>query len=84
MGTRFEPQFGYFRRMSTRVNVLITMIDDIFDVYGKLDELELFTDTVERLVIMYFVLHASSSYVKNTFDTLNVDYIKNSNLYYWE
>ena len=64
MGTRFEPQFGYFRRMSTRVNVLITMIDDIFDVYGKLDELELFTDTVERLVIMYFVLHASSSYVK--------------------
>ena len=84
MGTRFEPQFGYFRRMSTRVNVLITMIDDIFDVYGKLDELELFTDTVERLVIMYFVLHASSSYVKSTFDTLNVDYIKNSNLYYWE
>ena len=70
--------------MSTRVNVLITMIDDIFDVYGKLDELELFTDTVERLVIMYFVLHASSSYVKSTFDTLNVDYIKNSNLYYWE
>ena len=84
MGTRFEPQFGYFRRMSTRVNVLITMINDIFDVYGKLDELELFTDTVERLVIMYFVLHASSSYVKSTFDTLNVDYIKNSNLYYWE
>ena len=70
--------------MSTRVNVLITMINDIFDVYGKLDELELFTDTVERLVIMYFVLHASSSYVKSTFDTLNVDYIKNSNLYYWE
>ena len=63
MGLRFEPQFGYFRRMCTRVNVLITMIDDIYDVYGKLDELELFTDTIERLLIMYFVLHASS-YVK--------------------
>ncbi|XP_075653682.1 terpene synthase 10-like [Castanea sativa] len=48
VGTRFEPQFGYFRRMSTRINVLITNIDDIYDVYGKLDELELFTETVER------------------------------------
>ena len=57
VGLRFEPQFGYFRRMSTRVNVLITLIDDIYDVYGKLDELELFTDAVERLVTMYYVLH---------------------------
>ncbi|KAM4128988.1 hypothetical protein ACJW30_02G210700 [Castanea mollissima] len=48
VGTGFEPQFGYFRRMSTRINVLITIIDDIYDVYGKLDELELFTETVER------------------------------------
>ena len=52
VGCTFHPHFGYCRRMSTKVNVLITVIDDIYDVYGTLDELELFTDAVERLVLM--------------------------------
>ncbi|GAY68626.1 hypothetical protein CUMW_265570 [Citrus unshiu] len=48
VGVIFEPNFGYCRRMSTMVNALITTIDDVYDVYGTLDELELFTDAVER------------------------------------
>ena len=52
VGVIFQPQFGYCRRMSTKVNALITTIDDVYDVYGTLDELELFTDAVERLVLM--------------------------------
>ncbi|CAL5435427.1 unnamed protein product [Camellia sinensis] len=44
----FEPQFGYFRRMNTKVFTLITIIDDVYDVYGSLEELELFTNAVER------------------------------------
>ncbi|CAL5356703.1 unnamed protein product [Camellia sinensis] len=48
LGVNFEPQFGYFRRMSTKVYTLITIIDDIYDVYGSLEELELFTNAVER------------------------------------
>ncbi|KAK2642805.1 hypothetical protein Ddye_024568 [Dipteronia dyeriana] len=48
VGVIFEPQFGYCRRMSTKVNALITTIDDVYDIYGTLDELELFTDAVER------------------------------------
>lgn len=48
VGMDFKPQFGYHRRVATIVNVLITTIDDVYDVYGTLDELELFTNAVER------------------------------------
>ncbi|KAM4076901.1 hypothetical protein ACJW30_12G099500 [Castanea mollissima] len=48
VGCTFHPHFGYCRRISSKVNVLITVLDDIYDVYGTLDELELFTDAIER------------------------------------
>ena len=48
VGIGFEPEFSYFRRSLTKINALITIIDDVYDVYGSLDELELFTNAVER------------------------------------
>ncbi|KAK6138318.1 hypothetical protein DH2020_027902 [Rehmannia glutinosa] len=48
VGFTFEPCFRYCRIMSVKFAVLITIIDDIYDVYGTLDELELFTEVVER------------------------------------
>ncbi|KAA8536400.1 hypothetical protein F0562_028878 [Nyssa sinensis] len=48
VGEIYEPQYGYCRRMSTKLVALITIIDDVYDVYGTWDELELFTDAVER------------------------------------
>ncbi|GLT50643.1 hypothetical protein SLA2020_241150 [Shorea laevis] len=48
LGGLHEPQYGCHRRMGTQVYALITTIDDIYDVYGTLDELELFTEAVER------------------------------------
>nr|KJB69367.1 hypothetical protein B456_011G019600 [Gossypium raimondii] len=50
VGIDFEPRFGSCRKTLTKAIALITVIDDIYDVYGTLDELELFTDAVERLV----------------------------------
>ncbi len=51
IGFIFQPQFGYCRRMLTKVNAMITTIDD---VYGTLEELELFTNAVERLVLIHY------------------------------
>ncbi|GAV90924.1 Terpene_synth domain-containing protein/Terpene_synth_C domain-containing protein [Cephalotus follicularis] len=47
-GMVFEPQFGAFREMGTKIICLVTTIDDLYDVYGFLEELELFTDFVDR------------------------------------
>ncbi|KAL3617313.1 hypothetical protein CASFOL_038858 [Castilleja foliolosa] len=48
IGGLFEPRYGYTRIMATKVNALITIIDDMFDVYGSFQELQLFTDIIQR------------------------------------
>ena len=53
VGHAFEPQFGYCRKIITKVLALIVTIDDIYDIYGTLDELEIFTDAVDRFVNLY-------------------------------
>ncbi|KAG9144248.1 hypothetical protein Leryth_023048 [Lithospermum erythrorhizon] len=47
MGYTFEPQFSYCRKVSTILSTLLTIIDDVYDVYGTLDELKIFTDVIE-------------------------------------
>ncbi|XP_030935390.1 myrcene synthase, chloroplastic-like isoform X2 [Quercus lobata] len=71
MGLMFQPQFGYFRRTIAKFGALITVIDDIYDVYGTLDELECFTNAVQRwdinamdglpeyMKLCFFALHNS-------------------------
>ncbi|GFS37475.1 terpene synthase-like sequence-1,8-cineole [Actinidia rufa] len=48
VGLDFKPHFSRLRKEITIVNSLVTIIDDVYDVYGTLDELELFTNAVER------------------------------------
>ncbi|XP_058211462.1 tricyclene synthase EBOS, chloroplastic-like [Rhododendron vialii] len=48
VGMVFEPKFSDCRKSSTKLTSLINTIDDIYDVYGYLDELQLFTAAVDR------------------------------------
>ncbi|CAA2977600.1 terpene synthase 10-like isoform X2 [Olea europaea subsp. europaea] len=48
IGVLFEPHYGFSRIDATKVNVFITIMDDIYDVYGTFQELELFTFIIER------------------------------------
>ncbi|PKI53510.1 hypothetical protein CRG98_026098 [Punica granatum] len=44
----FEPKCETARAITTKLGSMITMIDDVYDVYGLLEELELLTDFVNR------------------------------------
>ncbi|XP_020684821.2 alpha-terpineol synthase, chloroplastic-like [Dendrobium catenatum] len=47
LGFTFQPKFWRSRKAITKINCLVTTIDDVYDVYGTLDELEIFTNAVE-------------------------------------
>ncbi|KAL6136842.1 hypothetical protein ACLB2K_062137 [Fragaria x ananassa] len=48
MGTSYYPQFTQGRIGLTKFVCILTVIDDMYDVYGFLDELECFTDAVTQ------------------------------------
>ncbi|CAA2986773.1 (-)-germacrene D synthase [Olea europaea subsp. europaea] len=43
----FEPQYSLARKILTKVIAMASTINDIYDVYGTIDELKLFTDAIE-------------------------------------
>jgi len=44
----YEPQYAKCRFLFTKVACLMTVLDDMYDTYGTLDELKLFTEAVRR------------------------------------
>ncbi|KAM7500894.1 hypothetical protein LguiA_025308 [Lonicera macranthoides] len=48
VGVAFEPREGSLRKWLAKVTKMIIIIDDIYDVYGSLEELEHFTAAVNR------------------------------------
>ncbi|XVE50495.1 hypothetical protein DITRI_Ditri01bG0167100 [Diplodiscus trichospermus] len=49
LGVYFEPQYGLAREILTKTIVMASTMDDIYDVYGTFEELQLFTNAIERL-----------------------------------
>nr|WDY79047.1 linalool/nerolidol synthase [Actinidia chinensis] len=48
MGVVSEPLFSNCRKGLTKFVCLLSVIDDMYDIYGSLDELKHFTDAVDR------------------------------------
>ncbi|KAK9155486.1 hypothetical protein Sjap_002966 [Stephania japonica] len=48
VGVYFEPCYSLARIFMTKVMILTSIIDDFYDVYGTLEELQLFADALER------------------------------------
>ena len=49
VGVYFEPQFSVGRKLMTKVSVLLTILDDIYDAFGTFEELVIFTEAIDRL-----------------------------------
>ena len=48
VGFSYLPNFSRGRRTITKVAAMITTLDDVYDVFGTLGELEQFTDVISR------------------------------------
>ena len=46
----FEPQYSLARKILTKVISMTSILDDIYDAYGTLEELEPFTEAIERSI----------------------------------
>lgn len=48
VGVYFEPQYSQARVMLAKTIAMISIVDDTFDSYGKVKELEIYTDAIQR------------------------------------
>ncbi|KAM5585250.1 (-)-alpha-pinene synthase-like [Rosa sericea] len=48
VGVYFEPQYSIGRTIMTKVSILLTILDDIYDAYGTFEELVIFTEAIDR------------------------------------
>ncbi|EEF43762.1 Casbene synthase, chloroplast precursor, putative [Ricinus communis] len=48
IGNHFEPQYAFSRAMITKYTVIVSTVDDTYDAYGTIDELQCFTNAFLR------------------------------------
>ncbi|CAN4120854.1 unnamed protein product [Withania somnifera] len=71
MGVYFRPEYRYARRMLTKLIVIITFTDDLYDAYATYDELVPFTDAIERCDIT--AMDSISPYMRHLYQVF-LDY----------
>lgn len=59
-GVAYEHEHGSLRKWLSKVIKLVLIIDDLYDIYGCLEDLECFTTVVDRLAQnLHLKLHSS-------------------------
>jgi len=46
----YEPKYTTSRKIGGKLAVCISLLDDTYDAYGTVEELELFTQAIQRLI----------------------------------
>ncbi|KAM0936975.1 putative alpha-humulene synthase [Dioscorea sansibarensis] len=87
LGVYFEPQYSKGRVMLVKVITMLAMMDDIYDSYGTLHELQLFTLAIQRWELKHDVdqldenLQLGFMAIYNTLKELEDEVLQNKNLY---
>ncbi|KAH1083866.1 hypothetical protein J1N35_023627 [Gossypium stocksii] len=68
LGVYFEPQYSFAREILAKAIVMLTLMDDIYDAYGTLEELQLLTNAVQRLNAHY--INQLPEYMKSFYEPL--------------
>ncbi|KAK8933641.1 hypothetical protein KSP39_PZI015820 [Platanthera zijinensis] len=71
IGCAFEPQFWRCRKEITKLGCLLTTIDDMYDIYGSLEELEVFTNAVDEWTISSILPNYMKKSLMVLFNTMN-------------
>ncbi|KAL2943945.1 (-)-germacrene D synthase [Bienertia sinuspersici] len=86
LGTFHEPYYANARMYSNRLFKIISIIDDIYDSYGTIEELILFTDAIQRWdksCINELPCYLRSFYqaILETFEELDQDFLREKRSY---
>lgn len=46
----YEPEYSFARKMESKLIGCVSLLDDTYDAYGTIEELELFTQAIQRLI----------------------------------
>ena len=53
IGVYYEPQFSFARKVYRKIFKSTSLLDDTYDAYGTIEELELLTEMFQRFVNKY-------------------------------
>lgn len=57
MGAYFKPQYSQARIITTKIILLASVMDDTYDVYATIDELEPHTDAIQMFVALTIYIY---------------------------